>query len=217
MNLNTLMQSLARLGVWDIVLPFMLIFTIVYATLTTTLKSLFGKEGDKDNTRFAAVIAGVIALGVVIPHSIGAYPEGANVVIIINSALPQVALISVAVVGLMILLGLFGINTLEFANGGISVFLVATALGIVTYIFGSAAGWWTMSARWLGFLRDPDLQALIVSLLVFGLLVKFIVGSSSEKKTFSENLTGFTDALFGKGSSGSGSPKNEGKGNGGKG
>ena len=207
MNLYTLMQSLASIGVWDIILPFMLIFVIVYATLITTMKSLFGKtEGTngKDNTRFAAVIAGVIALGVVIPHSIGAYPEGANVVIIINSALPQVALISVAVVGLMILLGLFGINTLKFADGGISVFIVAASIGIITYIFGSAAGWWTMSARWLGFLRDPDLQALIVSLLVFGLLVKFIVGSSSDKKTFSENLTGFTDALFGKGNSGSG-------------
>ena len=213
MNFNTLMQSLARIGVWEIILPFMLIFTIVYATLTTTLKSLFGKEGDKDNTKFAVVISLVIALGVVIPHAIGAYPPNANVVLIINSALPQVALIAVAVIGLMILLGMFGINVTNFANGGISVFLVAVSLGIITYIFGSAAGWWTRMPRWLGFLNDPDLQALLVALLVFGLLVRYIVGPSKEKKGFSKNLTDLNSALFGGGSSGGsgGKPKEGGK------
>lgn len=199
MNFNTMIATLARLGVWDVVLPFMLIFTIVYATLTTTMKSLFGKseDGKTDNSKYAIVIALVIALGVVIPHVIGAYPPGGNVVLIINSALPQVALIAVAVLGIMILLGMFGINTMNFANGGISVFIVAASLGLITYIFGSAAGWWTRVPRFLGFLNDPDTQALIVTILVFGLIVKFIVGSDSPKKGFSKSLTEFNSALFG--------------------
>ncbi len=201
MNFQSLMASLARIGVWDIVLPFMLIFTIVYAILTTTLKSIFGKTDDHDNSKFAVVISFVIALGVVIPHAIGAYPPGGNVVVIINTALPQVSLVAIAILGVMILLGMFGIDTLKFAEGGITVFLIAAALGIITYIFGSAAGWWVSSPRFLGFLNDGDTQALIVTILVFGLIVKFITKTEPSSSSFTDKIEKVNKALFGKGGS----------------
>ncbi|MFW6230854.1 MAG: hypothetical protein ACOC32_02410 [Nanoarchaeota archaeon] len=200
MNFNDLMRSLANLGVWDIVLPFMLVFTIVYATLTSVLKNMFGKKDENtDNRKFAVIIAMVIAFGVVIPHAIDAYPPGMNVVEIINSALPQVAMIAVAVIGVMILLGLFGINTSMFNAGGISTFIVVAAIGIIIYIFGSAAGWGWQIPRQLNFLNDPDTQALLIAILVFGLIVRWIVGPSKPKKGVVESLGKLQEALFGSG------------------
>ena len=202
MNFNEMMATLARLGVWEILLPFLLIFTVVYAVLITSMKTLFGKTPktndaeEKDNTKFAIVISFVIALGVVIPHSIGAYPPNMNVVLIINAALPQVALIAVAVIGVMILLGLFGIDTYSFANKGISIFIIALSIGVVTFIFGRAAGWWVRIPRFLSFLNDPDTQVLLVTILVFGLVVWFITGPRKKPKKFDEHLKGINKALF---------------------
>ncbi len=181
-NLTDMLAMLAAIGVWDIVLPFMLVFTIVYATLTTTLKSMFGKTEKGDNSKYAMVISFVIGLGVVIPHAIGAYPPGANVVEIINTSLPQVALIAVAILGLMILLGMFGINTTKASGKGIGSIIVFVSIGFIVYIFGTSAGWWVMPSGVLGsFLGDPDTIALVVTLLVFGIIVWFITKEDNDE------------------------------------
>ena len=181
-NLTDMLAMLAAIGVWDIVLPFMLVFTIVYATLTTTLKSMFGKTDQRDNSKYAMVISFVIGLGVVIPHAIGAYPPGANVVEIINTSLPQVALIAVAILGLMILLGMFGINTTKASGKGIGSIIVFVSIGFIVYIFGTSAGWWVMPSGVLGsFLGDPDTIALVVTLLVFGIIVWFITKEDNDE------------------------------------
>ncbi len=161
------MESLARMGVWDIVLPFMLVFTVVYAVLSTL--TLF----NQNNKKFATVISLIIALGVVIPHAIGAYPPGANVVLIINTALPNVALIAVAILGLFILLGLFGIK-LELMGAPIMSVVVFLCIGAIVYVFGSASGARYRIPPFLNFLSHPDTQALLIVIVVFGLLVKFI-------------------------------------------
>ena len=167
MNFYDLMASLARLGVWDIILPFMLVFTIVYATLTATVFN------DADRKKFASIISLVIALGVVIPHSIGAYPPGMNVVLIINTALPNVALIAVAIIGLFILLGLFGINLGGLNGAPIMPVIVGFAVLAILFVFTSASTGFTIPP-FLNFLNDPDTQALLIVIVVFWLLVKFI-------------------------------------------
>ena len=183
MNFYELMATLARMGVWEVVLPFLLVFTIVYAVLTTLT---FFK--DEDNKRFATIVSLVIGLGVVIPHSIGAYPKGMNVVIIINNALPRVALIAVAIIGIFILLGLFGIE-LNFNNAPIMSLVVGVCTLAVIYIFATAGGTRYRIPRFLSFLSDPDTQALLIVVLVFGLIVKFIVGS--KKDDSKNNKTGY--------------------------
>lgn len=199
MNFSTLMKDLAGMGVWDIVLPFMLVFTVVYATLTSTLKSMFGKTEEHDNSKYAVVIALVIAFGVIIPHSIGAYPRNADVVVIINSALPQVALIAVAIIGLMILLGMFGVKSHEWGGKNIQLFIMLIAIAIIVYIFGQSAGWFTRWPRGLNFLNDGDTQSLIIALLVFGLIVKLIVGKKDGSNTdVTDGISKVNDALFGK-------------------
>ncbi len=198
MGFRTAVAGLADLGVWNILLPFMLVFTIVYATLTTTLKSMFGKTEERDNSKFAVVIALVVGLGVVIPHAIGAYPPGADVVEIMNRSLPQVALISVAILGLMILLGMFGIDTKTFGTKNIMSFIIFASIGFIVYIFGSAADIWSGPPQWLGFLNDPDTVMLVVVILVFGLIVKFITSDGGgNSSSWDQTLKKFNNAFFG--------------------
>lgn len=195
-----MIKTLADFGVWDVVLPFMLVFTIVYFVLSNVAKGMFGKSGEgdteKDNTKFAMIIALVIALGVVIPHVTNSYPPGLDVVDIMNAALPQVAVVAIAIVGMMILLGLFQIKIVDFHNYGISSFIVIVSIGLIIYIFGDAAGWGWQLPRWLSFLRDSQLQSLVIAILVFGLMIRFITGPKKEKKGFHEHMKGLKKGLF---------------------
>ncbi len=185
-----MIQNLDRMGVWDVLLPFMLVFTLVYATLTTTVWN------DNSQKKFAQIISVVIGLGVVIPHAIGAYPPGMNVVEIINTALPNVALVAVAILGLFILLGLFGINVTEFGNKNIGTYIVLFCVGAIIYIFGSAGGSRYEIPRALSFLNNPDTMALLITIAVFGLVVWFITrdpstgGNGGAGKKFMDTVTG---------------------------
>jgi len=99
--LDELARTLDRFGFVDVLLPFLLIFTIIFAVLEKT--KILGEEKRNMNT----AIAVIFALIVVIPHVTGNLPAGFDPVLIINSALPAVSLVVVAVISLMILIGVF--------------------------------------------------------------------------------------------------------------
>jgi hypothetical protein len=170
-GLQNALSTLESFGIRDVILPFILIFTLVYAVL---LKAKI--LGEKKN--FNVVIALVLALAVVIPHVTGTYPAESDVVNIINTALPQISLVLVAIISVMILVGIWGVDS-PWANlTGLVVFI---ALAAVIFIFGSAAGWWPFFG-FLSFLSDPDIQALLVIVLVFGLIVWFITREPEKAK-----------------------------------
>jgi len=163
-----------NMGVLDSLLPFILIFTILFAVLQKT--KIIG-EGKR---QFNTVIALIISLMVVIPHLTGRYPPGSDVVTIINTALPQVSLLVIVILAALLLIGVFAPGIM-FGGTGFGAFLALLSIGAVVYIFGNAAGWW----RNVGFLRvlnDPDTQAVIVIVLVFGLIIWFITRDSSEAR-----------------------------------
>ena len=54
--------------------------------------------------------------------------------------------------------------------------LAIGSLVAIVYIFGLAGGWWTSGS--LGFLSNPDMQVLIVIVLVFALVI-FLITSES--------------------------------------
>ncbi|MFW6230855.1 MAG: hypothetical protein ACOC32_02415 [Nanoarchaeota archaeon] len=190
MDFYSLMATLARTGVWDVVLPFMLVFTIVYATLTTMLGNMFGN----DKKKFAVIIAMVIAFGVVIPHSIGAYPPGGDIVLIINTALPNIALIAVGIIGLFIILGMFGIN-FDILNTPLMTIIVLAAIGAVVYVFASAGGARWEIPRWLSFLNDPDTQALLIVGAVFFMIIRFITKEPKEEDRNKSGVEKFAEFL----------------------
>jgi hypothetical protein len=170
----TVFQQLESFGLSDVLLPFILIFAVVFAILGTI--NIFGK-GSKNINIIVALCMGLL---VVVPHVTGTYPAGADVVEIMNNSIPNVSAVIIAIVMMMILIGVFGVrfNLAEKKLGGVVAIL---ALLIVLFIFGSSAGWFQYGwPNWLSFLNDSDTLMIIVVLLVFGLIVAFITSEEKE-------------------------------------
>ncbi len=162
-------------GVRDIILPFVLIFTIFFAVLQRI--HLFGQADKKYNVALSLAIA----LLVVIPHATGMYPVHADVVNIINDAIPEVALLVIVVVLLLMMLGL-GLGK----SYGVAVtgWIALLAAAVLLMIFVNAI----TPLPLLSYI-DPSIQALIVILLIFGLIIWFVTREPSEsKKSFFRKL-----------------------------
>jgi hypothetical protein len=173
------MIQLQEMGVLDVILPFILVFTIVFATLQKT-KILGEDENKKPRKNFNSVIALVMGLAVVIPHVIGAYPNpDSDVVNIINKALPNVSVVLVAVIMLLLIIGVFG-NKVDIAGSSLSGWAVVFALVATVFIFGNAANFFDMPS-WLWFLEDSQTQSLVIVILVFALIIWFITKEDKAK------------------------------------
>jgi hypothetical protein len=183
MGFPEMIMLLESYGISDVLLPFILIFTIVFAVMQKT--KLLG-DGRKN---YNVVIALVMALGVVIPHVLNSYPNpDYDVVNIMNKALPQVSIILVAILMVLIIIGLFGanINIMGTTMGGWFTLIALILIGI---IFGNAAGWF--DAGWIDrIIPDSDTRNLIVIILVFGIIIFFITKDDSATKQ-----EGFFDSI----------------------
>ncbi len=158
-------------GIMDVLLPFILVFTIVFAVMQKT--KILGEK-----KQFNVVIALILGLLFVAPHIGGTYPLGYDPVQVMNETLPSISLVSVAAIMLLILMGIFGTG---FAAAATPI-IALVALGFVIYIFGSslhlwngpydAFSWWT-----------PDVTELMIVLLIFGLIIWFITREPTSEKS----------------------------------
>ncbi len=167
------MQILEGFGLTDVLLPFLLIFTISFVVLLRSgiLASKPGAEqGDESGRKPSLIVALVMALGTVIPHVMGWYPSDYNVVMIINMSLPSVALWMVAIVMGLLLIGTVTHGSFDPFAAIKGSWAVGIAAVVVGYIFMSSAGFFNVP----NFLNDPDLQAVILILAVFGGVVALI-------------------------------------------
>ncbi len=155
-------RMLQDYGVMDFLLPFLLIFTIIFAV--TANLPLF-----KDKKNFRVIIALVLALMFVAPHIIGAYPLRYDPVNIINETLPSISLVAVAAVMLLLLMGVF---STDFTTAAAPIIAIL-AIVFVAYIFGSSLNIWTGPSD-VFYWWTPETTELIIILLVFGLIVWWI-------------------------------------------
>lgn len=189
-NFMNVFLRLENMGLTDVLLPFLLIFAIVFAVLDRA--KLFGEYRRNINV----VVALVMSLLVVIPHVTGNYPPGADVVEIINSAIPNVSVVIVAIVMLLILIGVFGVNV-NIAGKSLGGLIALVSALIIVFIFGKSAGWFEAELPpWLNWLGDPDTQALLIVLLMFGLIIWFVTGGEEKGKT-GEGLLGMLKEVGG--------------------
>ncbi len=168
-NFVDAIETLESWGLADVILPFILIFTIIFATLQKS------KILGEDKKNFNVVVSLVIALSVIIPHVLGTYPSGYDVVDIINSVLPQISLVAIAFLTVLLLAGLVGVKIAGKSFAGVFVLI---ALIAVVAIFGGALGWW--DSNWFYNFFDEETVALVVMLLVFGLIIWFITRDSKK-------------------------------------
>ncbi|MEA2036966.1 MAG: hypothetical protein U9O94_05625 [Nanoarchaeota archaeon] len=191
-NLEEFIRILNNWGLTDVMLPFLLIFVVIFALMQKT--RVLGEEKKKYNL----IIALVIGLLVVIPHVLDMYPsEESDVVEILNKTLPQVSLIAVAVIMLLILIGLFG-GEAKWMGSSLSGWIAIVAFIIIIAIFGGAAGWWRDSSWFYNFFGGETV-AIIIMLLVFAIIVWWITrgeGKEKEVNTLS-NLGKWVGEAFG--------------------
>lgn len=191
--LENFFLSLERWGVVDILLPFLLIFTIVFAVLEKT--KILGME--KKNLNI--IVSLVLGLSVIFAHVTNSIPITYDPVNIINSALPAVSILVVAIIMLLILIGVFAHDKIFLGltmPGWIAFFSILA----IIFIFGSAAGLWSNGV--LSALEEffgEDAISIVVMILVFGIIIAFITGEDSREKVGAFERLGINfKELFGK-------------------
>ncbi|MEM4756042.1 MAG: hypothetical protein QW594_02825 [Candidatus Woesearchaeota archaeon] len=175
---QSMFQSLHNWGLTDVLLPFLLVFTIIFAVLQKT------KILGKDSKRFNVIISFVLGFMFVMPHIMGIPILGYDPVELINSVLPTVSVLVVAVIMFLILVGVFAADEFQGVSKMYGV-VVLFALIAIVYVFGAAAGWW-YGWSWLDDILGTDVVAILVMIIVFGLIIGFVVGD--EGKTSGQNF-----------------------------
>src|SRR3989344_5775567 len=127
---------LGELGVYDVILPFLLVFTIVFAILEKTKILGTEKIGDKDVTKknLNAIVSLVIAFLII---------ASTRLVAVINEVMANVVLLLVLAISFLLLVGVFFGSkefTLKDYPGWVKFFMVLMFLGIVV-IFLNALEW----------------------------------------------------------------------------
>jgi hypothetical protein len=175
-------RLLESYGVIDFLLPFFLIFTVLYAVLKRV--KVLG-----DNDRFAIIVALILAILVVVPHVTGNYPAGFDPIDVLNEVLPSVALVVLAIIMLFIMVGTFSERDNLFFPNWLTNVVSFIAVGFLVYVFGTSLGWWTSPGTFSLFSWwSDDLTSLLVILVVGGLVIKLITGDSTTTKTAEEKL-----------------------------
>ena len=186
---STFANVALRYGIYDIFLPFLLVFAIMYA-ITSQIAPL------KEKKNVPIIISLVIALLFIFPHFMGVTPDPVQ---IINNAIPNVTVLAIAFVLLMILLGLLGLSPLGGIVQTLAAIISVLAIG---YFFLLGAGYQPL--QWLGFyfpiLLDPQMIDLVIILLVFGVIVYFVTSEEGEpdKRTYAERQDSARKFIFGK-------------------
>ena len=161
-------------------LPFLLIFVIIFAVLQKT--NIFG-EGKRN---FNVVIAAIISLMTVIPHLTG---RGPDVIKPIQDALPHVSIVIVAIIMALLLIGILG-GEASWMGGSLSGVIALLAFGIIIYIFGAAADWWeNWPAQW-GWWNN-DTASIVIIILVFAIVIWYITREPSK----ADQAGAFSNAL----------------------
>jgi predicted ABC-type exoprotein transport system permease subunit len=171
MDINNTIIMLKNMGVFDFLLPFILVFTIIFAI--TKRVNLF-----KDNEKFRTIISLIMGLLFVVPHYTGGYPLGYDPVLVINQSIPSIGILAVAIVMTLMVMGLFG---REYGEG-LAPYLAILGVIFVGYIFGSSLNWWNGPSNIFYWWTD-QLTELLIIIIIFGVIIWFITGSGGKNKT----------------------------------
>lgn len=170
-----------QIGVYDVVLPFILVFTIVFAVLEKTkifgqekVYSSEGKEYQMTRKNLNAMTAFVIAFFVI---------ASARLVSIINQTLGNVVLLLVLIISFMLLVGVMytGKDEFEIPKGWRNFFTVLVFVAIV-FIFLNAAGVLGPWYAWLLANWDTNVVAGIGLVIVSILLIMYVTRSPAAPK-----------------------------------
>jgi len=170
-------EFLNRLGIYDIILPFLLIFTIVFAILEKTkvlgVDEIQGVKYSKKSLN--AIVAFVVSFLVVASTSL---------VRVLNQAIANIVLLLLMMVMFLMLIGtMFGDKevTLENYPGWTKFLMIFLFVGIVT-IFLQALGWLELVFGFLINYYDLDWAATLILIVIIIVFMWFVTKEGKSPK-----------------------------------
>src|SRR3989338_5224865 len=159
LELQAMLRGLEETGFYDVALPFILIFTVVFAVLQKVL--LFGADSRKYNVIIAMVMAFLVVRMTPIVQSM-------------NLFLPKVSWIVLVMIMTLMLLGIFGAKAEGFTGVPFFIAVVISIIGIV----------WALSPTvklpsWLQL--SPQDKWTLLGIGVFMLVIYFITQDSGKE------------------------------------
>lgn len=169
------LEFFARIGVYDVILPFILVFTIIFAILEKTrvlgVEKISGSDYTKKNLN--ATVAFVVSFLVV---------ASTRLVAVINEAMANIALLVLVIVSFLILIGAFfkSGEDVSFGEGPWRTsFMVVILVGVVA-IFLNALGWLQDLIDYLDRYWQTDFVGAILLILFIVLFILFVTWGSGE-------------------------------------
>jgi len=174
MDYTDMFIQLEELGLFDVFLPFLLIFSLAFM-----VANLMPKMGRKN----AGIFALVISLLSVATHVID-FGVGIDVVAFINSILPGIAALVIGIIAIFFVLGLVAPNAIESSNkwfGGIAgvIALIIVIIGLAQQASVGSGGYqWNSFVNWL---TSPETIAWLVMIGAFIASIWFITSGGKDK------------------------------------
>ncbi|MBS3151428.1 hypothetical protein J4443_03565 [Candidatus Woesearchaeota archaeon] len=172
--LRNALDFLGEFGIFDVILPFLLVFAVVFGILEKT--RILGEEKIGKETyprkNLNAIVAFVLAMLVV---------AATKIVGVINTALPQVSLLIIVALSFLLMIGIFmkPDNTLyEKLSGRWMVFLmIIMFVGVISVFLGNIPA--NEKQSWLGFAFNYVLEfwsgTLVATLILLGVVIWAII------------------------------------------
>ena len=154
--LENAINFLQEMGVWDVVVPFIFVFTLIYAVLDRT--KVFGTEGGRPKHRINAMFALVVAFIVLI---------SVNVLNVINIIAQYMVIAVVAMMCFAVILGILGVKELK-TNIVLAIGLIAVG-GLALYLLGYFN---VLSLQALRIFFEGPIIAVIVMILLLWLIMR---------------------------------------------
>ncbi len=179
-NFGNIIDNLIQIGFYDVLLPFILVYAVVFAILEKS--GIFSKsDNDKQSKNVNAIIAFVFGLFVVASIQTVRY---------IQDLIVDIVLVMIFILVTLILLGfVFGKDYFEhlFKDGDgkvkksivwtVASIIILVSLGILFNILGV----WNDVSNWLNLdFNNDTFNSIVVGVLVIGVLVWITKGTDSK-------------------------------------
>lgn len=134
-NLEQTIRDLESAGFYQVLLPFILIFTIIFAILQKV--QLFGTTNSKNINVIVAVAIAFFTI------------RAAPVVSLINQFLPKVSAMVLVLMMFLLIMGIFGITSEGWTGWPFFLAVFASVVGVGWSVFSSIPGMATQLPSWL--------------------------------------------------------------------
>jgi hypothetical protein len=160
-------EYLESVGVYDVALPFLLVFTITYGVLQKI--NIFGKgRNPKGGSKFNSIIALVIAFFTI---------RAEGVVETMNTFLPNISLIAILVVSFLLLVGIVAGRNFRFSKHMEGAAVLILVIGVGVTFFGSSGALGLEFPSWLD-IEWIDFTVLF-SILIGGAFIAFVTSDGN--------------------------------------